>query len=116
MNLGLRTALAAIAVAAAATSVSACGVNVHAGVTRSMSTSAVEAKIHDFWTAKVRDNVQSVSCPEGLDDTVGDAVVCVLTATDGSAINVTASVESPQQLHIQVANEPLHGPTATVTP
>ena len=115
MILGLRTTVAAIAVAAAVY-VSACGVSVHAGVTRSMSAVAVQAKIHDFWVAKIRDNVQSVSCPKGLDETVGDAVVCVLTATDGSAINVTASVESPDQLHIQVANEPLHGPTATATP
>lgn len=115
MNLGLRTTLAWVA-AATALSLSACGVSVHAGVTRTISSASVQTKIHDFWVSKIRDNVQDVTCPDGLDDTVGDAVVCVLTATDGSAINVTVSVESQGRLHIQVANEPLHGPTTKATP
>ncbi|HZP15119.1 MAG TPA: DUF4333 domain-containing protein [Nocardioides sp.] len=115
MILGFRTALTGAA-ATAALSLSACGVSVHASATRTISADSVQTKIHDFWVSKVRDNVQGVHCPQGLDDHVGDAVVCVLTATDGSAINVTVSVESEGQLHIQVANEPLHGPTATATP
>ena len=85
---------------AAALALSACEASVEVGG-NSVSASEIESQATDSLTKQVGQAPKSISCPEDLDAKVGESETCVLTATDGTTFDMTATITS-------VADETAH--------
>ena len=103
--------------ASAALTLSACGGGDSSPKT--LSANEVAAQIHTSWVGRFGNTVHKIVCPLDLQGVAGASEVCVVTAIDGSAIQVTATVEESggsYRLFMKVADKELNGPTATATP
>jgi Domain of unknown function (DUF4333) len=67
-----------------------------------VSKSEVEDKATSALAKKVGQTPKSISCPEDLDAKVGAQETCLLTADDGTTINMTATVKSVDGDHTEL--------------
>jgi len=74
----------------------------------SVSSGEIEDKATTVLSKKVGQTPKSISCPNDLDAKAGASETCVITAEDGSTVNMTATVKSVDgdnaQLDFQVAD------------
>jgi hypothetical protein len=92
-----------IPLVALASGLSACG-----GST--VSSGDIEDEATSALAKQVGQTPKSISCPSDLDAEVGAQETCILTADDGTTINMTATVKSVDgdntELTFQVADHP----------